>query len=406
MKVLFVHPGLCARAWKEALALKENGIEVHLATYSLKVANKGLYDLSVFKSVSKIPAPRKIIFIIASSRKFEKIAKTRVVQRIGKAVIDKYVIERPSKAIKKLANKLKIDLIHAHNAPDYPCVSAIRANIAPVIFDTHDFLTPDGISLKIFGSGTNLISEWEKTANQRSDGNIYQSKESLDWAKQTYGINEDNTAIYQNLAQYYVSDNVKKLSENDGKTHLVFQGSIGKPAPNDELCLFKELIKQGYVVHAYLVSDNDENFKKYQMFNEQNEDFHLHKPIPAEKMPKELSRYDWSLVPQIYSKDSFINWDTPFLIGAIKPSRDLAIPNKLFESLAAGTPVAAINTKGIKRMVEFYNGGFVFNNMNELINGLQNKPPLIHPEKRKEFISNSQIDKIISLYYMIEKQRD
>ena len=131
-----------------------------------------------------------------------------------------------NKSISELVERIKPNLIHSHNAPDFLTVSAINAvdNI-PIIHDSHDALTMRKMGYYAGDDEGRILeyAEEEKKANEECNSRLYVTEGVGDYIRKRYNLDKDSDLVYRN----YVSkdmmpkDLTDKLSDKDGEIHIV-----------------------------------------------------------------------------------------------------------------------------------------------------------------------------------------
>ena len=106
----------------------------------------------------------------------------------------------------------------------------------------------------------------------------------------------------------------------------------------------------------------------------------------AKKLSEELLKYDFGLVPH------------PPDLKVLNIS--FALPNKLFDYLAAGLPIAGRNISSLKKFIDKHQIGFTYNTNQELISNLFNDKCnyTICPER---FLMEYQISGLLELYEQV-----
>jgi len=265
--------------------------------------------------------------------------------------------------IQKIARKLRIDIINTHT-PDELGYYAKQTNFPVVhdIFDTFSFtgeylynslfcteqpalrsmalIKRLGIDNKIANTIKKTYLSWEKFVHERCDGLIYTSQYMLDAAKQKYSINcptviVPNAVLQEDLPTFYKP----KLSEKDGKRHVVFTGHITK----QKLEVLLRVSKRDICVHVYPICSKS-IMEKMNLISNKNRWFYVHDPLPYKKLLIELTQYDFGL----------ILWYE----GATDPIFQLSLPNKLFEYLAAGLPIITGPYYSISDYIKKEGGGW------------------------------------------------
>lgn len=116
---------------------------------------------------------------------------------------------------------------------------------------------------------------------------------------------------------------------------------------------------------------------------EANKYLHLYDPMPVANILKEISKCDYGLLP--------------FPTEIEKAYFDLILPNKLFDYLSAGLPVASSGVRCVKEFLNEKKVGSIYTDVDDLIT----KPKenmgkfSIKPE---EFLMGKHIKKLVGFY--------
>ena len=227
------------------------------------------------------------------------------------------------------------DLFHVHTEP-YHLVMAIReAGITkPIILDMHDSMewrTDD--PAKHVGE--------ERLAISMSDGLVFPSKMCRDIT---------NPSLPHCILPPYVNERFYKLLDHLRLGGIALNGKADPPKEYDfmDYCKYEKLAKElkeaQIPFHIYTVWQNTEHLKFYEAIS-------LPKPtLPYNSLLKSLGHHDWGLCGNL---GQFKEWD-------------VAMPNKLFEYLAAGIPVIAMNCKSVEEFVQEHQVGICVKSVQEI----------------------------------------
>jgi len=313
MKILFLQEAPCIRNWKMAVALR--GKEHHVALgYVVKTIN-GMYGLP--------------------DESYSENIKIQNVEHL-RAIVRSY------------------DVVHCHNEPDALTVKALSAMRPPVIHDTHDMISLRG------PANTNL----ERAANVGSAGRIYTSNAQLNAAEAIYDIDIDHSLVFHNLASRSMSPDIllPKLSLVDGKTHIVYEGSV-----SDEhfphryyIPLFRELVEAGIHLHVYatrLLKIYTDLMQKFPRL------FHFYDTISPLDLISRISQYDYGIAPLIFTDANRIHLNS-------------VMPNKPFEYLSAGLGLIIQNADALKTYWEDKDVAIFFDTAEDIITQLADFNPV------------------------------
>lgn len=375
MKIMCLHPFLSMRAVKEMSALKKLGHEIFLVYEG--IGSSAEYDLGDFWD-QVIEIPHNTFTGEYYFRRLLPIAYKKV--------------------LKDIINKYDFDLIHAYSMPDTLAVSAIRYSGLPVVFDARDVSSGMDLLLledlkmsfmnklqdKIYRK---IIIRFEREANQRSEGRIYVSKTMLNYMQKIYNFDLSKTTI---LPNYQCNGNVpecdtQKISDRDGEKHLVYIGNILFDEYQRTIKTLQDIANNNIHIHIYPAGDKKIIADIKELFG--NSRFiHFHCPLKTKQLLKEIQQYDFGLVPRPPDRHSL---NTRF-----------ALPNKFFDYLAAGLPVAAKNTHAIADFIEKNRVGFIYNTDLELIKIIKENSTHYEIDNQK-FTMENHIHQVVSLYNRI-----
>ncbi len=277
-------------------------------------------------------------------------------------------------------NASEYDLVHCSNEPDSLTNIMLTAN-KPVVHDTHDFM-----SLNYKADRDMMTIEY--IANKMSDGLMYVNEYNREIAKEWFDIDERKTVIIENRPSdmSVCGKRLSKLSSIDHELHCVYQGGIHKN-PNyfrymEEIWL--RIAESGVHVHFYTQAD-----PAYCISIEQKHpNLHYEGNIDSTELITELTKYDCGL---LLFKDLP---DYQLLL-------DTALPNKIYEYLAAGLPEAVGNVRAHREFVERYSvGGYLDlkKDIKEQICEIAQIKIDDNFIERKQLTMKSQADQLIDFY--------
>ena len=219
----------------------------------------------------------------------------------------------------------EFDIIHCSSEPEY-VTPILLGSGKTIIHDCHDLrssnqsLSPKQIQL-------------EYLAHSGADGVIYPTSGLRDEAIKKFGISEKKTLVVENYPSEDLILSVKKdkLSKIDGEIHCVYEGGI---TFGDKKCkryfeeIWMKIVKTGIHIHYY--SQCDVKYCKY--LESLHPCLHYEGNISSNRLVNELSQYDVGLC--IFNNN---------------PKNQLYLesssPNKLYEYINAGIPVALGDVK-------------------------------------------------------------
>ena len=301
----------------------------------------------------------------------------------------------PGRDVKDAVRDYGIDLIHSHNAPDFLTASAIKSvSNVPIIHDNHDVLslrkTKYGIGF--VGPDDVKVLETERFVNEQSDGRIYVSEGLRRYVQQRYEVDPSMDLVFPNFVS--TSDIPtrleSKLSEKDGQTHIVYEGTVDSHISGshyDLMSIFEDIAKHRMHIHIYVSRHNED----YEGFSEKNEFIHYHGHLTPKILLQELTKYDFG-------------W-AGFNAAKNRKHLDVTLPNKLFEYIACGLPVLSFPHRTQKTFIDEHRVGFVFHDIEELVELLNTD--LVHEiretvlKKRHDFTIEENIRAVKDFYESI-----
>jgi glycosyltransferase involved in cell wall biosynthesis len=309
-------------------------------------------------------------------------------------------------SIRKLVEKHNPHLIHSHNAPDFLTIAAIEAveGSIPVIHDCHEALSLrttgyylDDDEKKIF----EVYPREERIAVERSDARIYVSEGMREYMQRRYEVDVERDLVFHS----YVSKSVvpkkskPKLSEKDGKVHIVYIGTLTSRMKENQYNLveiFQRIAKNGMHVHIYpsKLSVKDKTYKK---LAKESRFIHYHGHLERRKLLREITQYDFGWAGFNSNEKN-------------RKHLDVALPNKVIEYISCGLPVLAFPHKTIKKFIEKHGVGFIFSKMDELTRWLEKGGHRTVKERtvrsRFKFTIERNIGKVLRLYGKVSGVRD
>jgi hypothetical protein len=265
-------------------------------------------------------------------------------------------------------------VVHVHNEPDWLGWVAKEAMPEfPMVFDAHDLnsirtgQTPD---------------EHEKRSMAAADGHIFPSIPYMEDAIKIHGLeNKPCMTLYSMANEDSIIE--ERLPWLPG---IVYEGGIVAPVQDNALGKYEY---RDYREFARKMKEFKIPFIVYGMPKHFFDAYHelgtlCIDPYPYSSLMRELSRYDWGLVG----------------CPIDHPQWQKAMPNKMFEYIAAGIPCLVWNAKESGKFVEKYGLGIVVDSTSEI-------PDVYYKceeyrrnvvEKRHDFTMEKQLPQLLELY--------
>lgn len=285
-------------------------------------------------------------------------------------------------------NASEYDVVHCSNEPDSLTNVMLTAN-KPVVHDTHDFM-----SLNYKADRDMLTLEY--IANKMSHGLMYVNEYNMQIAKEWFGIDERKAVVIENRPSdlSMCRKRLDKLSAADHELHCVYQGGIHK-SPNYFRYMediWMKLAESGVHVHFYTQADPSYCVS----IDQKHRNLHYEGSVDSAGLITELTKYDCGL---LLFKD----------LPDYRLLLDTALPNKIYEYLAAGLPEAVGNVRSHKEFVQRYSaGGYVdlgrdIKKQLTAIAGIKIEDDFI---QKHQLTMASQADRLIEFYQeVIDRQQ-
>lgn len=316
--------------------------------------------------------------------------------------LEKLRIDGLKSGIERLVERYRPQIIHSHNAPDFLTVSAIETvgKDLPIIHDCHEALSLQKTGYYAEDDDVKILEQYpeqEKIANEGSDGRIYVTDEVKSYIQQRYAVDPEKDLIFLN----YVSESVvprhlrEKLSSKDGQTHVVYVGTVTNRVEGSHYDLrkiFREIASRKIHVHLYVTLFSLED-RGYRELADENRFIHHHGYLDQKTLLQEITQYDYG-------------WAGFNVNERNQKHVEAALPNKIMEYIACGLPTLAFPHKTIKNFVEEHQVGFVFNDLGEMGEILDDKEATSRVQKtvldnRHGFTVERNIGAVVEFYEKI-----
>ncbi|MCF7912045.1 MAG: glycosyltransferase [Candidatus Cloacimonetes bacterium] len=359
IRVLFVIDSMpCHRFLKEAQALSGKGVELYMSYRERGAVIARNADLSLFRAVLQLG--KRELF---AGRKIARFARVH-----------------------------KIEIIHYHNYPDRLCYQIMHSGIKlPIIFDQHDLMSLQRVKF------SRKKKYWEQYCLEQANGLIFVTDFYQRKSFELYQLSAP-FLILPNMVSGEISRNLpeiqEKLSDQDGRLHLVWAGLITRQPEHHRYMLktFQMLSDSGFSIHVYPTRSKE--YPHYSAIPH----LHIHKQLSYSEMMKTIGIYDAGL--------AFFN---PWMPDEVKSNLvKHAFPNKINDYIFAGVP--PITLSSYQPMADYltkYETGLIFDNVEEITPDNVQKHlkscQLNIKANRTRILADieQQLDKVIELYKIL-----
>lgn len=283
------------------------------------------------------------------------------------------------------------DAFHVHNEPSY-FVTLVKEIFPdkPVIIDVHDSflgrITKEAWQERVDKGDMPIRYVAEEKYNfQLADGLVFPSESLSDMVKFEYELGQPSIVMYP-----YVPSKLYRYTMREYLGGLVYEGRVqidaeiekGSSMEGFTYCAYEELARQckelDIPLHLHTIRNEPEFFRAF------SETAIIHKALNVSELLKVLSRYDWGLVGNVYPTSQW----------------DVAMPNKMFEYIAAGIPVVAINARECENFVVENDIGISVKSISELADrwGECREKRNNVLKKRQQFSMDAHIHRLENLY--------
>lgn len=310
MRVLFLHRQPCIRAMKYALGIRGRGGDV-----TLGFAYQGRTLTEWYGSGDELfdgwwPLPRR----------------------------------DPAGAIARAVEEFRPDLIHSHNLPDLLTVLALEAvgGDVPVVHDVHDMQSLRRTPYEDGFDDPDDPLELERAAVEGCDGLIAVSVQMLAELEARYDVGGPVLLFANYALERDLAPAAGARGAATGPPRVVYQGSLSANGSHYDLRdHFASIARSGAAIDVFPNRDVPE----YRELAATTPGMRVMDTLEPRALLRELPAYD-------------VGW-AGFNTGLNAAHLDTALPNKAFEYLASGLPVAAGPHGALRRLVEDEGVGFV-----------------------------------------------
>jgi hypothetical protein len=249
------------------------------------------------------------------------------------------------------------DIFHCHNEPSY-FVTAVKENHPdiPCVLDVHDsyaarLTSEEWEKLMDDGKFAIRLTTEERNNFQLADGLVFPGTVFSEIVKGEYALDQPSIVLPSYLPQSWF-----RYSMREYLGGLTYEGRVNtkeecEQAPNMYgfvYCEYEDLAKKAHELgmdfHLYTIRKEPEFRKIYKDIAI------IHEPCNMKELVKNLSRHDWGLVGNMMKTTEW----------------EVAFPNKMFEYIAAGVPVVAMNAPACAEFLESNGLGIGVETLDEL----------------------------------------
>ena len=263
------------------------------------------------------------------------------------------------------------DIFHVHNEPNWMVNVVHEMSDKPIVLDVHDSMDY---------RGSKLTSAAERLAFEIASGFVFVSEPCREISIRLNPILQDkpNTILHS-----YVNRAFYKTRDWARVGGLVYEGLTSTDESEKYMMyadyreLMNQMDKRGMPFHIYTTKRNAK-WKSYY------DKLMSHKTLDYSTLLGNLGHHDWGLCGNITKHK---NWN-------------VAMPNKLFDYIAGGIPIVAINCKEIETFVVKHDVGISVDSIEELDDrwGERAKYQANVFKHRMEFAMENHIHNIEKLY--------
>jgi len=243
----------------------------------------------------------------------------------------------------QLHNAIKVlshnDIFHVHNEPNWLVPAVREVTDKPIVFDVHD-------SMQYRSDDEKHKSCAERFAFELSDAFVFVSGPCRDISLHAHPKQQKKPSI---VLPPYVNEDFIKYRDWAWVGGLVYQGlmSTDKNPPYMQYANYKDFVKKTVELnlpfHVYTSNIND-------YFKEYYEGAIIEGSATYHDLMNMLGHYDWGVLGNL---GVYKDWNVAF-------------PNKLFEYMAAGIPIVALNSEYSGKFIEEHGIGIAVSTLEEL----------------------------------------
>lgn len=264
---------------------------------------------------------------------------------ILKRVCDEVVICSCVEELMENAIRMRPRVIHffVSTSAEYPAVMmGAKELFAPCVFDKYDILNEMYLETEYV---TKAEFGYEKICLELADGICNRGFE-VEYLRDACGYKVGSPVLH--FPDCIDRDEMwtepsPSARPDDEPLQFCFAGSFHSEkdwpgAPTACFLAFEELCAENHChFHMYPIPYREEPLSDYIERERESPWFHLHRPVPYDKLPQELSKYDYFIIPTrktlFDSRTVAYNTAVKFVYGAA---------NKLYDAFSAGLPLITL----------------------------------------------------------------
>ncbi len=307
----FLKPFVDNRVYKEAKALIKKGNEVTVICWARTIDNMSLNNLPITEKYKNI----NIIRVFQNISPISNPIFIRIFQHMT-----------AFKKISKIIKTIKPDVVHCHDFNTLLSMIFVKKKNTKIIYDSHEDY-PSMLS-DVCSSLTVAFSRFlEHTMVKLFTDAVITVCPKIAEKFQEYNVKTRVIMNCKNVSEYNIPDEglqkTRLLLNAEDKTIFLYIGSLGKYRGLGDLI---NVFKERNCDNAFLVIGGN-GIMKHDVMEKMR---HMHNArfigtVQADRVP-------------LYTKAADV---IVSLLDPVKESHRIALPNKLFEAMAAGKPVIA-----------------------------------------------------------------
>lgn len=358
LRVTFCGFHSCIRSYKQAIALKEAGIQINWVCHQIP------------PQVSSHPFAPIVLYTLGENDPMKPMDKLTHFDHFRRTIkfIDDYT-----------------DIYHAYNEPDWFVEEIKKVTDKPVVFDLHDL-----VSERDF-----VVREDEELAFKKADAIVTQGPGYAKLSAEKRPDLQEKGLIdfcYSSVPRILMPELDMPLVMHGAKKMggIVYEGGVGNTTNGGGefryrwwLPFMSELTKRNIPVSIHVSSAGD--YSNYAQAG-----VRVCGMRGYTQLMTELTLYDWGLCGNAVHHPAF----------------DKAWPNKLFEYIAAGLPIMVYDSKEAGEFVEKEGIGIVVRSPEDVVRSLPHAPKFKQNvlRAREKYCMENEVSKLLTIYNKLLKK--